>query len=62
MGTSLATLAISLVLVLLPQEVKHYGRIVGIAVVCGFLGLGMCLSILRGGKTFYVPPPSSPAL
>lgn len=55
-GTSLATLAISLVLVLLlPQGLKHYGRIVGIAVVYGFLGLGMCLSILRGGKTFYVP-------
>ena len=53
-GTSLATLALSLVLVLLlPGELKYYGRIVAIAAVYGFLGLGMCLAVLRGGRTFY---------
>ena len=55
-GTSLTTLVLSLVLVLLlPQGLKHYGRILGIALVYGVLGLLMCLSVLRGGRTFYAP-------
>ena len=55
-GTSLTTLVLSLVLVLLlPQGLKHYGRILGIAGVYGVLGLIMCLSVLRGGRTFYAP-------
>ena len=53
-GTSLATLALSLVMVLLlPENLKYYGRIAAIAAVYGCLGLGMCVTVLRTGRTFY---------
>lgn len=53
-GTSLGTLALSLLLVLtFPKEVNYYGRIIAIALVYGLLGLGLCAYVLWKGKTFY---------
>ena len=53
-GTSLSTLLLSLVLVLqMPKAYNYYGRIVAIAAVYGFLGLGLCIYILAKGRVFY---------
>ena len=54
LGTTLATLGLSLLFVLmLPQELRYYGRIVAIAAVYGLLGLGLCVFIWAKGRTFY---------
>ena len=53
-GTTLATVAVSLVLVLsFPQESRYMGRILGNGIVYGILGIVFCLFILRNGKTFW---------
>ena len=54
LGTTLATLGLSLLLVLmLPQQQRYYGRIVAIAAVYGILGLALCGCIFLRGRTFY---------
>lgn len=53
-GTTLALFALSLVLVLMmPEEVNYYGRIVGMAIVYGAIGIGVCTYTLWRGRTFY---------
>ena len=53
-GTSVATLVLSLILVLwLPKEINYYGRILAIALVYGVLGLSLCGYVLLKGRTFY---------
>ncbi len=53
-GTSVATLVLSLILVLwLPKEVNYYGRILAIALVYGVLGLSLCGYVFYKGRTFY---------
>lgn len=48
------TLVLSLLLVLnLPQETNHYGRILALAIPNGIIGCGFCAYILLKGKTFY---------
>ena len=51
---TLVTLALSVVLILLlPEEINYYGRILGMALTYGLLGVGICIYILWNGKTFY---------
>lgn len=53
-GTPVITMILSLVLVLnLPQEINYYGRIFGLAITYGVLGISACIYILLKGKTFY---------
>lgn len=53
-GTSVATLVLSLILVLwLPKEINYYGRILAIALVYGVLGLSLCGYVFYKGRTFY---------
>ena len=53
-GVTLATLALSIVLILLlPEEINYYGRILGMALTYGILGIGICSYVLVKGKTFY---------
>ncbi len=48
------TLISSLVLVLLlPKEINHYGRIIALAIPTGLIGMGFCGYLLVKGKTFY---------
>lgn len=53
-GVTVATLGLSLALVLLlPEEINYYGRILGNAIIYGLLGVAVCGYILAKGKTFY---------
>lgn len=53
---AVATMGLSLLLVLLlPEEQRFVGRILGTAVVYGGVGIAACAWILRRGKTFYHP-------
>ena len=53
-GVTLATVGVSVVLILLlPKEINYYGRILGMALTYGTLGLGICIYVLAQGKTFY---------
>lgn len=55
-GTTLATVAVSLVLVLsFPQESRYLGRILGNGLVYGILGIVFCCFILWHGKTLWNP-------
>ena len=55
-GLTLATVGVSLVLVLsFPQESRYMGRILGNVAVYGSLGFAFCGYILRKGKTFWNP-------
>lgn len=54
LAVTLTTLALSLVLVLqMPEEIRYYGRIGGIAATYGLIGIPACFYILGKGKTFY---------
>lgn len=53
-GVTLATLTLSLILVLnMPQESRYLGRIWGNASVYGILGAAVCLWVLRSGRVFF---------
>lgn len=53
-GVTLATLALSIILILsMPEEINYYGRILGMALTYGVLGVGICIYVLAKGKTFY---------
>lgn len=53
-GITLTTFVLSVILILMmPPEVNYYGRILAIAITYGTLGLGVCIYVLRRGKTFY---------
>lgn len=55
-GTTLATVVVSLVLVLsFPQESRYLGRILGNGLVYGILGIVFCCFILWHGKTLWNP-------
>ena len=54
LGVTLTTLALSVVLILLmPENLRYVGRILGLAVTYGVLGIAVCVYILYSGKTFY---------
>lgn len=54
MGVALTTLVLSVVLILLmPENVNYYGRILALAVTYGGLGIAVCAATLLRGKTFY---------
>ena len=51
---TLTTLVLSVLLILrLPQETRYYGRITAIAITYGLIGIPICISVLRRGRTFY---------
>lgn len=53
-GATLTTLVLSIVLILaLPEEINYYGRILGMALTYGTVGIGICIYVLVKGKTFY---------
>ena len=53
-GATLVTLALSVVFILiLPEEINYYGRILGMAITYGSIGIAVCIYILRKGKTYY---------
>ena len=54
MGVALTTLVLSVILILLmPEDVNYYGRILALAVTYGGLGIAVCAATLLRGKTFY---------
>lgn len=54
LGITLCSLALSVALILLlPEEVNYYGRILALALTYGGLGLAVCGYILWKGRTFY---------
>lgn len=53
-GVTLSTLVMSVVLILaLPEEINYYGRILGMALTYGLMGVGICIYVLTKGRTFY---------
>lgn len=53
-GVTLATLVMSVLLILvLPQEINYYGRVLGMALTYGIMGVVICVYVLRQGRTFY---------
>lgn len=53
-GVTLVTLALSVILILLlPKEINYYGRILGMSLTYGIVGVVICIYILFKGKTFY---------
>ena len=53
-GVTLSTLILSVALILaLPEEINYYGRILGMALTYGIMGVGICIYVLAKGKTFY---------
>ena len=53
-GVTLATLILSVILILvMPEEINYYGRILGMALTYGTMGVVICAYILGKGKTFY---------
>ena len=53
-GVTLVTVGLSVVLILLlPKEINYYGRILGMALTYGTLGVGICIYVLAKGRTFY---------
>ena len=53
-GITLATILLSVVLILiLPEEINYYGRILGMALTYGVLGVGICIYVLAKGRVFY---------
>lgn len=53
-GVTLVTLALSVVLILLlPKEINYYGRILGMALTYGIMGVVICIYVLYKGRTFY---------
>lgn len=55
-GVTLASLGLSLVLVLsLPQEIRYLGRIWGNVIVYAGLGAILCVGVFRRGRTYFRP-------
>ena len=53
-GVTLVTLTLSLILILLlPEGSRYYGRILGMALTYGIMGVAICIYVLAKGKTFY---------
>lgn len=53
-GTSLTTILMSMAFILyFPDSMNHYGRILGLSLVYGTLGIGVCIYIFGKGKLFY---------
>lgn len=53
-GITLTTLVLSVVLILLlPEHINYYGRILALALTYGGLGIAVCSYVLWKGKTFY---------
>lgn len=53
-GVTLVTLVLSVVLILLlPKEINYYGRILGMALTYGIMGVVICIYVLYKGRTFY---------
>ena len=53
-GVTLVTLVLSVVLILLmPKEINYYGRILGMALTYGIMGVVICFYVLYKGRTFY---------
>lgn len=53
-GITLTTLVLSVILILLmPEEINYYGRILALAITYGALGIGVCTYVLLKGRTFY---------
>ena len=53
-GVTVVTLALSVILILLlPKEINYYGRILGMSLTYGIVGVVICIYILFKGKTFY---------
>lgn len=54
--TALSTLLLSVALILLmPEDRRAFGRILGMAVTYGTLGVAACIYVLGKGKTFFQP-------
>ena len=54
LGMTLSTLALSVALIfLMPKEQRYVGRILGMAITYGTMGIGVCAYILYSGKTFF---------
>ena len=53
-GITLTTIVLSVILILLmPEEIKYYGRILALSITYGCLGIGVCTYVLLKGRTFY---------
>jgi len=53
-GITLATLVLSVTLILLmPEGYAYVGRILALALVYGGMGVGICIYVLHQGRTFY---------
>lgn len=54
LSVTLTTLVLSLVLILqMPEDINYLGRIIAISATYGLIGIPVCLSVLKRGKTFY---------
>ena len=54
MGVTLSTILLSIILIyLLPSEISYYGRILGLSLVYGCIGVGVCVYIFAKGKCLY---------
>ena len=54
LGVTLTTLVLSVIFVLaMPKEINYYGRIGAIAGTYGLIGIPICITVLRQGRTFY---------
>lgn len=53
-GITIATFALSVALILLmPEDIKYFGRILGLACTYGLIGIGACVYILLRGRVYY---------
>ena len=53
-GITLTTIVLSVVLImLLPDEISYYGRILALALTYGSVGIAVCSYVLWKGRTFY---------
>ena len=54
LGITLTTLVTSVILIrMMPEEYNYVGRVLALSLTYGGLGIGVCVYILRKGKTFY---------
>ena len=53
-GLTLTTVVLSVILILLmPEAINYYGRILALSLTYGILGITVCSYVLAKGKTFY---------
>ena len=53
-GLTLTTVVLSVILILLmPDSINYYGRILALSLTYGILGITVCSYVLAKGKTFY---------